>query len=236
MRGSAVNRDSIRRFYDEEYYRDATPQSYPNAHLRRLADRLQVRKDQQVLDVACGLGGWLEVCIGRGAHAHGIDLSSVAIECCRQKLPQATLHSGPAEYLPYPDSTFDLVTCLGSLEHFVDPEGALREMVRVSRPEARFQLLVPNADFLTRRLGLYQGTNQKDAMEVVRSLDEWSRLFESAGLRVEDRWKDLHVLSRRWIGMQGWLHVPQRLVQALLLTVWPLRWQYQVYHLCSRKS
>ena len=95
-------------------------------------------------------------------------------------------------------------------------------------------ILVPNKDFLTRRLGLYAGTRQVDAKEVVRTLEEWRALFEQAGLKVEARWKDLHVLSWRWISLGRWYRVPLRFAQAIMLAVWPLRWQYQVYHLVGR--
>jgi hypothetical protein len=107
-------------------------------------------------------------------------------------------------------------------------------MARVAKKDARFVILVPNADFLTRKLKLFGGTNQKDAKEVVRTLEEWESLFEQAGLRVSRKWKDLHVLSWNWIGMNGWLRAPFRAMQALLLLIWPLRWQYQVYHLCEK--
>lgn len=226
------DRSGIREFYDRVYYRGATSPTGGSRHHRRLADRLQVRSGEQVLDVACGLGGWLRTCSSRGAQVAGIDLSAVAIEQARQGFDAAELHVGEAETLPFDDDRFDLVTCLGSLEHFIDPERALREMVRVARPDGRFVLLVPNADFLTRKLGLFGGTYQKDAMEVVRTLEEWDALFKAAGLRVERRWRDLHVLSHSWIFRNGLVAAVPRLLQALALCVWPLRWQYQVYHLC----
>ena len=128
------------------------------------------------------------------------------------------------------------MTCLGSLEHFIEPENALREMMRVAKPDARFLLLVPNAGFLPRKLGLYGGTHQVKVREVVRSLHEWNALFERAGLIIETRWRDLHVLSLEWIGLHGWKEWFPRCMQALMLPLWPMRWQYQVYHLCRRRD
>jgi hypothetical protein len=106
-------------------------------------------------------------------------------------------------------------------------------MVRVAKPDAQIVILVPNLDFLTRKLGIFGGTYQTDAKEEVRTLDEWGKIFVQAGLRVESRWKDLHVLSWSWITKGRKLMWPARALQALLLTVWPLRWQYQVFHKCS---
>ncbi len=63
----------------------------------------------------------------------------------------------------------------------MDPQAALREIIRTAKPDAMFLLLVPNAGFLTRRLGLYAGTQQAVVREEVRSLREWQELFGSAG-------------------------------------------------------
>jgi ubiquinone/menaquinone biosynthesis C-methylase UbiE len=226
----------IQKFYDEVYYRDAKVSAKIPAHLRRLARKLGIGPGQKVLDVACGAGDWLSAVRERGALTAGIDLSHKAITLCRARLPEGVFHAGPAERLPFTDGEFDLVTCLGSLEHFVDPQGALQEMRRVARADARFVLLVPNTGFLTHRLGLYRGTCQNVVIERARDLDEWLSIFESAGLRVMTRWRDLHVLSWSWINRGRWYHVLLRALQALLLVVWPLSWQYQVYHLCTKSD
>ncbi|WP_419606088.1 class I SAM-dependent methyltransferase, partial [Thiolapillus sp.] len=168
-----------------------------------MARRIGVRKNQQVLDVACGTGEWLLACKELGAFTNGVDLSERAISACKTSLGEGEYFSMPAEVLPFEDARFDVVTCLGSLEHFIDPVKALKEMVRVAKTDAIFLLLVPNADFLTRRLGLFGGTYQTDAKEEVRPLSEWKSLFEEAGLDVTERWRDLHVLSWSWISSGG---------------------------------
>ena len=228
--------DDMKSFYDGVYYADANKPLQGNAHLEGLRRRIGVTAGDSVLDVACGLGEWLHVCLESGARVAGVDLAERAIEYCERHMPAGEFHAGPAETLPFPDDSFDVVSCLGSLEHFVDPVVALKEMARVAKVDARFLILVPNADFLTRKLGLFGGTRQKDAKEVVRTLDEWEALFRAAGLSVRERWKDLHVLSWRWISMNGWLAVPLRALQALALPFWPLGWQYQVYFLCEQDS
>ena len=225
--------DEIRAFYDTVYYRDAQPPVVTTRHLRQLARRIGVKPGQQVLDVACGVGEWLLACQELGALPNGVDLSGNAIAACSAALKAGEFLVSPAETLAFASQRFDLVTCLGSLEHFVDPVAALREMVRVAKPDARFLILVPNAGFLTRRLGLFAGTWQTDAKEEVRSLAAWGALLAEAGLSVSERWPDLHVLSWSWISQGRWYAIPIRALQALALAVWPLDWQYQVYHFCK---
>jgi len=230
--GSAAHA-AVRDYYDSVYYqRVADEQSIP-AHYRRLARRFTPWEGQRLLDVGCGTGIWLRAVAELGATPAGIDISEVALAICRQHLHQAELHCGSAEQLPFANGHFDFVSCLGALEHFIDPEAALREMIRVAKPDAGFLLLVPNADFLTRRLGLYSGTQQAAVREEVRPLEEWQQMFESAGLQIQARWKDLHVLSISWITRGPSYYWPIRAAQALVLPLWPLSWQYQVYHHCS---
>ncbi|MDA0820832.1 MAG: class I SAM-dependent methyltransferase [Proteobacteria bacterium] len=228
--------EEMKSFYDDVYYANADKPLQNFRHLSGLATKLKIASSDSVLDIACGLGEWLKVCDSRGANVHGIDLSQRAIDYCKKQIPSGEFFAQAAEVLPFDNESFDYVTCLGSLEHFVDPVIALKEMARVSKRGARFVILVPNADFLTRKLKLYYGTNQKDAKEVVRTLDEWERLFNEAGLTVTSKWKDLHVLSWAWISMNGWTHAPIRGLQALALALWPLKWQYQVYHLCEKSK
>ena len=222
-------------YYNRVYYRHTHAEKRIPNHYVRLAQRFQPWQGKRLLDVACGTGVWLRAAADLGAIPAGVDISRVALDICKDSLPSAELLCGPAERLPFGDERFDFISCLGALEHFLQPETALRELIRVAKPNAMFLLLVPNSGFLTRRLGLYAGTQQALVREEVRSLSEWHDLFASAGLCVVARWKDLHVLSLSWIAHGPWYLWPLRAAQALALTVWPLSWQYQVYHLCSLK-
>jgi len=232
----STEEDEIKRFYDNVYYKNIFFKKKISTYQSRLARRLKVTKSKAVLDVACGTGEFLRACNDLGAYVYGVDLSDNAIAACRKVLPEGEFYSCSAEKLPFDDNSFDVVTCLGSLEHFVNPISALREMIRVGKTDASFVILVPNKDFLTRKLGFFGGTYQVDAKEVVRTLDEWDELFRLSGLHVDERWKDLHVLSWSWISLNGWRHVLTRGTQALALTVWPLSWQYQVFHLAHSKK
>jgi ubiquinone/menaquinone biosynthesis C-methylase UbiE len=227
--------DEIKDYYDSVYYAHGSQHDDKSLrrHYLRLFRRLNIQPGNKVLDVACGSGTWLRICSEAGTEVSGVDLSDKAIDICKNTLPQGAFFAQPAEELPFEDGVFDVVTCLGSLEHFVEPERSLREMIRVAKQGAVFVILVPNEDFLTRRLGLFRGTGQVDAREVVRTLQEWDALFRRAGLAVEERWRDLHILNWDWIGRGPIYTWPLRALQAISLVVWPLRWQYQVYHRCS---
>lgn len=233
INNESVDHDDVRAFYENVYYasvQSATPLPW---HVRAIANRLEGLRGLEVLDIACGTGQWLAEMSRRNARVAGIDISGRAVALCRVRLPAADIREGVAESLPFEDGRFDVVTCLGSLEHFLDQSKALREMRRVAKSDATVLILVPNAGFLTRRLGLYRGTEQVAIRETVRSLETWTALLRDAGLQVRVQWRDLHPLSVAWIAQGPILSRPLRLLQALALPLWPMRWQYQVYFNCK---
>ncbi len=102
-----------------------------------------------LLDVGCNIGSWLQDCAGRypGARLAGVEINEPSLEKARASLPTAELHHAGAESLPFPDRTFQYVTCMEVLEH-IPPDlraAAFREMRRVLRPGGRLVLTVPHA-------------------------------------------------------------------------------------------
>ena len=223
---------SQKEFYDTVYYVKISGGSISN-HLKNLVRKLDIPFNSAALDVGCGTGELLAALSESGAVCSGIDISERAVAFAKERLPKAEIHTGKAEHLPFSDNKFDLITCLGCLEHFENPKIALREMIRVAKPDASILILVPNKYFLSRQLGFFSGTEQKKVKELVLSIEEWEKLFSASGLTVIDKWKDLHVLSKHWIFMRGVLKAPLRALQAIALIFWPLKWQYQVYFRCQ---
>jgi ubiquinone/menaquinone biosynthesis C-methylase UbiE len=70
----------------------------------------------------------------RGLQPFGLDASEALIELARARLPEADLHVGDMEALPYDDDTFDLVTGFNSFFFANDMVVALREARRVAKP------------------------------------------------------------------------------------------------------
>jgi ubiquinone/menaquinone biosynthesis C-methylase UbiE len=108
---------------------------------RPIMEAIQPRRDPLVLDVATGTGR-LPIALARlpkfEGQIVGIDLSRKMLrEAARATSPfseQITLIHAPAETLPFPDGSFDVVTCLEVLEFTRDPDAILAEMARVLRP------------------------------------------------------------------------------------------------------
>jgi ubiquinone/menaquinone biosynthesis C-methylase UbiE len=91
----------------------------------------------KLLDVAVGDGVYLDW-LPRDWDVTGIDVSAAQLANCRRRAAVSgrpvRLVLGEAEDLPFRDRSFDAALSIGGLNHFNDPEGALREMARVVRP------------------------------------------------------------------------------------------------------
>ena len=101
-------------------------------------------RGERILDVACGGGYLLKEAGGRGLTLSGLDIAQAALDRTAKIVPQADLRQGEAEHMPFADGSFDIVTCLGSLEHFLEPSRALEEMRRVLAPGGRAIVAIPN--------------------------------------------------------------------------------------------
>lgn len=109
---------------------------------RRAVGELSTSSYQfSTLDVACGTGDMIVELQKQGCSVTGIDLSEEMMAIAKQKAPTATYMIADAEHLPFPDETFDAVTCAFGVRNFVHLEQGLKEMLRVLKPGGRMVIL-----------------------------------------------------------------------------------------------
>ena len=91
---------------------------------------------ESLLDVGCGTGFLMELLTKqRPARYCGVDLSDEMIRVAKGKqIEGVEFVVSSADKLPYPDETFDIVTCSQSFHHYPYPEKAMQEAKRVLRP------------------------------------------------------------------------------------------------------
>ena len=100
-------------------------------------DAAEVSPGTRLLDVGCGSGLTLLLAEERGAVPAGLDISPGLLQIARNRLPDADLREGDMEYLPFGDATFDAVTGVNAFQFAGNPQNALREAARVTRPGGR---------------------------------------------------------------------------------------------------
>jgi SAM-dependent methyltransferase len=113
----------------------------------------------QVLEVACGRGGFVRQLQHARACVTGCDFSLKALQLAQARLSgvsgssRTALVQGDAANLPFTDNAFDLVVSCETIEHVPDVNAAVREMFRVTKPGGQLILTTPN---YLNFMGLYE--------------------------------------------------------------------------------
>ena len=113
------------------------------AGLRRRLAAFEALLDQgllgggaRALEVGCGAGTYVRLLAKRGHPVVGLDYSLPSLRrAMAADLPQAGRYvAGDASCFPFPDRSFQAVTCIGVLQALERPEAALTEIARVLEP------------------------------------------------------------------------------------------------------
>ena len=160
------------------------------------------------LDVACGPGTFTLPLAARTRRAWGLDFTGAMLEHARSAARKSRRRNtaflrGSVYGLPFRDGALDAVICGYCFHHFQEPERALAEMARVTRPGGRLGL----ADLIVPMGG---DAKISDAMEIARDPSHASTLaaiklramFATAGLRIvaEERMENVR-------SFEEWMHV-----------------------------
>ncbi len=105
-------------------------------------DQLSVGPGTSLLDLGCGSGAVLRIAADRGAEVTGIDAAPALAAHARRVVPGSRVEVGDIQFLPFEDSSFDVVTGFNSFQYATDPSAALREARRVLRDDGRVLMAV----------------------------------------------------------------------------------------------
>lgn len=121
----------MRELYDEigKTY-DTTRKADPEI-VHRLKHHLQVRNQDNVLDVACGTGNYTVALSQQGLNMTGTDISEEMLTTARQKSGQIPWIQADTRNLPFEDAPYRGATCILAIHHFGDLLRPFREVYRV---------------------------------------------------------------------------------------------------------
>ncbi len=100
---------------------------------RCLGDLQNNLKGKLVLEAGCGAGRFTEVLLKQGATLVSSDLSS-AVEVNIENFPLADNHlviQADINDMPFADETFDVVVCLGVIQHTPDTEKTIEDLYKL---------------------------------------------------------------------------------------------------------
>lgn len=144
----------INKGHSENYFGDYRDFWWNRNFLDMTAKRLELEKFNSMLDVGCGAGHWtrtLAPYLNKNAAITAVDSdpkwfkeNNEFSDYFQNRSQNFKLREGDAQNLPFPDNSFELVTCQTVLIHVPFPEKAIREMKRVLKPGGTLLCVEPN--------------------------------------------------------------------------------------------
>jgi SAM-dependent methyltransferase len=148
-----VSEGRIVRRHSAEFFGPDRDHWWNSDHLELIASRLELDAVRSVLDVGSGVGHWgrlLAQVVPSVETIVGVDLEPAWVLEATRRAEETGLgdrfqyREGTAEALPFPDDSFDLVTCQTVLIHVADPRAVIGEMMRVTKPGGSVLAAEPN--------------------------------------------------------------------------------------------
>jgi SAM-dependent methyltransferase len=181
------------------------PTQFDYLHLRHLVDDLAVALAhlgdgvEDVLDIFCGTRPYDDL-LPPSARVTGLDIPGN---------PYGVADVVSAEFLPFPDASFDLVMCIEGFHYVQDPQKGVAEIDRVLRPGGHALITVPLVWEYDRTILEHRFTGP----ELAGLFEGWEevQVIENGGRAVS--WA---LLTGMIMSMGEW-HIPDRFLLRRLL-------------------
>ena len=140
--------EQLGQYYPEEYWGSAEPSQKwidsSQSEKTRFVSRCGLTGGK-ILDVGCGGGFFLRALDATRWDRFGVEQGTEAAKAAERAIGAGRVVAGTMDRLPWPDSSFDVVTLWSALEHTNQPLTNLREARRVIKPGGTLIVQVPNA-------------------------------------------------------------------------------------------
>ncbi|MFA5378092.1 MAG: class I SAM-dependent methyltransferase [Dehalococcoidia bacterium] len=149
-----------------------------------MLDRILGKAPKTLLDIGCGNGHTIKYFSDRWKTTRytGLDISDEAIEIAKSIIPDVLYLCGEIEEVQI-DCNYDVITILGTAEHFPDIGKKMKYISQFLEPKGVLYLEVPNnlsySENKEEGFRVSLGGNQK---EWHLTKESWNKILEEAGL------------------------------------------------------
>ncbi|WP_054949493.1 class I SAM-dependent methyltransferase [Numidum massiliense] len=175
--------------------------------LQMMVKAVPLTGNEKLLDIGTGAGHTALAFAPFVAEGIGLDITEEMVRVATayaktDGTANVTFRQGDAEQLPFPDATFDIVTCRMAAHHFPQVEKAVREISRVLKPGGHFLLVdhyAPEAPLLDRFINTLDKLRDPSHIREY-TLSEWRALFATGSFAYREvaKW-DLPLNVSDWL-------------------------------------
>lgn len=147
---------------------------------------LDISPEKIFLDVSCGFGRLCYFADKISSRSYGLDFSYSALTIAYELYPKINWILGDGEFLPFSSNSIDIITNIGSLEHFQSPDNGIKEISRILKKDGKAYFFLPNGFSLLGNIKyvMINGDVFDDGQPLQRynTVNGWMNLLESNGL------------------------------------------------------
>ncbi|HMM95526.1 demethylmenaquinone methyltransferase [Phycicoccus sp.] len=173
---------------------------------RAVVAACDARPGQRVLDIAAGTGTSSEPFADSGVDVVPADFSLGMLRVGHRRRSDLGFTAADAMRLPFADDSFDVVTMSFGLRNVSDPDAALREFLRVTKPGGRLvvcEFSTPTNRAFRRVYSTYlMGSLPRIARTVSSNPDSYVYLAESIQAWPDQRGLATRVAAAGWSGVE----------------------------------
>lgn len=202
-----------------------------------ILNKLEAHSSMSLLDIASGSGSLVNCAQVRNIYSVGIDISKIAIVKANSQIPNSKFVICNGEKLPFNDNSFDYVTNIGSLEHFINPCFGLREIRRVLKKSGKAAIFLPNSyylgDIIFNVMLNGNGPSHNQIIDRFKTRNEWMKMIEENGLVVNKIYCHNALFPRT---KQDWLYLmkrPKKIIALLSSPLIPKNLSYSFLYICQ---
>jgi SAM-dependent methyltransferase len=225
--------------YDAIY--DYVDISQNDSFYRWLYDLIDLQEGEIYLDIASGQSQLVTMAQSGGIVSVGSDLSIQALRRAQKDRDAKNLAVVNSKELPFAAESVTAVSNIGSLEHFIDMDAAVREKARVLKAGGRAMILVPNTFSLLNNIwfALRKGKTSVDPYQPIQRYGaryEWQELLETNGLKVMKTVKYDRVRPRTWSDFKALIRQPKEVLRLLLAPLVPMNLAFCFVFICTKRD
>ncbi|MFA4954656.1 MAG: class I SAM-dependent methyltransferase [Patescibacteria group bacterium] len=147
-------------WYDE--YLEAGDSYQARVILPSLLRLLRLRRDEKILDLACGQGFFAREFASAGAQVTGADAAENLIKLAQQKNPDLKFLVAPAHQTGLNAQSFDKIALISAIQNIHNPDEVLKECARLLKPKGTIHIVLNHPAFRIpgKSSWDYEGTEQ----------------------------------------------------------------------------
>lgn len=177
---SLAQKNFIIRLFNDDYFRKQQSQLPHNAYISKW---LSDYKHSSILELGCGSGRYVSMLSALGQNVVGVDpYTFPEWDIIKKNSNAILLDKVYAEALPFEESEFSAICCMGALLYFENPTKALSEMHRVLKPNGQLLIRTLNINNLRTK---FTGKKLDPASKNLYNKQDILSLIENAGFVVK---------------------------------------------------